>query len=122
MTLKTRLVALVAGALAISLAAGGILIAAAASHWVQAEIDADAQMARQLVEARVAEEAEEAESPGTICMPGIWRTAPRHRRRPRMTFPSRAPRRRGWRRSWGCGRASRKFRFQPPETAPGRSC
>jgi two-component system sensor histidine kinase UhpB len=66
MTLRTQLVALVAGALLISLAAGGILIVAAASHWVQAEIDADAQMARQLVEARVAEEAEEAESPGRI--------------------------------------------------------
>jgi len=66
MTLKIRLVALVAGALAISLAAGGVLIAAAASHWVQTEIDADAQMARQLVEARVAEEAEETESPDRI--------------------------------------------------------
>jgi hypothetical protein len=44
------LVALVAGALLISLAAGVILIAVVASHWVKAEIDADAQMARQLVE------------------------------------------------------------------------
>jgi two-component system sensor histidine kinase UhpB len=66
MTLKTRLVALVAGALLISLVVGGVLIAAAASHWVQTEIDADAQMARQLVEARVAEEAEETESPDRI--------------------------------------------------------
>src|ERR1700733_1210709 len=66
MTLKTRLVALVAGALLISLVVGGVLIAAAASHWVQTEIDADAQLARQLVEARVAEEAEEAESPDRI--------------------------------------------------------
>jgi two-component system sensor histidine kinase UhpB len=66
MTLRTQLVALVAGALLISLAAGGILIVAAASHWVQTEIDADAAMARQLVEARIAEEAEEAESPDRI--------------------------------------------------------
>jgi two-component system sensor histidine kinase UhpB len=66
MTLRTQLVALVAGALLISLAAGGILIVTAASHWVQAEIDADAQMARQLVEARIAEEAEEVESPDRI--------------------------------------------------------
>jgi hypothetical protein len=50
MTLRTQLVALVAGALLISLAAGVILIAVVASHWVKAEIDADAQMARQLVE------------------------------------------------------------------------
>jgi two-component system sensor histidine kinase UhpB len=66
MTLRTQLVALVAGALLISLAAGGIFIVEAASRWVQAEIDADAQMARQLVEARIAEEAEEAESPDRI--------------------------------------------------------
>lgn len=66
MTLRTRLVALVAGALLISLAAGGILIVGAASRWVQTEIDADALMARQLVEARIAEQAEEAESPDRI--------------------------------------------------------
>jgi two-component system sensor histidine kinase UhpB len=66
MTLKTRLIALVACALSVSLAGGGILIAAAASQWVQAEIDADAQMARQLVEARIIEEAEETESPDRI--------------------------------------------------------
>jgi len=62
MTLRTQLVALVAGALLISLAAGVILISVVAAHWVQTEIEADARMARQLVEARVAEEAEEAES------------------------------------------------------------
>jgi two-component system sensor histidine kinase UhpB len=66
MTLKTRLIALVAGALLISLAAGGALITLAASQWVRAEIGADAQMARRLVEARVAEEAEETESPDRI--------------------------------------------------------
>jgi two-component system sensor histidine kinase UhpB len=66
MTLRTQLVALVAGALLISLAAGVILIAVAASHWVKTEIDADAQMARQLVQARLTEEAEEAESADRI--------------------------------------------------------
>jgi two-component system sensor histidine kinase UhpB len=66
MTLKARLMALVAGALSISLAAVGILIAIAASQWVQSEIDGDARMARQLVEARLAEEAEETESPDRI--------------------------------------------------------
>jgi two-component system sensor histidine kinase UhpB len=66
MTLRTQLVALVAGALLISLAAGVILIAVVASHWVKVEIDADAQMARQLVEARLTEEAEEAESADRI--------------------------------------------------------
>ena len=66
MTLRTQLVALVAGALLISLAAGMILIAVAASHWAKTEIDADARMARQLVQARLTEEAEEAESPDRI--------------------------------------------------------
>jgi two-component system sensor histidine kinase UhpB len=66
MTLRTQLVALVAGALLISLAAGMILITVVASHWVKTEIDADARMARQLVEARLAEEAEEAESSDRI--------------------------------------------------------
>jgi two-component system sensor histidine kinase UhpB len=66
MTLKARLIALVASALLISLAAGGVVIAVSASQWVQAEIDADAYMARQLVEARIAEEAEETESPNRI--------------------------------------------------------
>jgi two-component system sensor histidine kinase UhpB len=66
MSLKARLIALVAGALLISLAAGMILIAIVASHWVKTEIDADAKMARQLVEARLTEEAEEAESPDRI--------------------------------------------------------
>lgn len=66
MTLRTQLVALVAGALLISLAAGGTLIAVVASHWVRTEIEADARMARQLVEARLAEEAEEAESSDRI--------------------------------------------------------
>ena len=66
MTLRTQLVALVAGALSISLAAGVILIAVVASHWVKGEIDADAKMARQLVQDRLTEEAEEAESPDRI--------------------------------------------------------
>ncbi len=66
MTLRTQLVALVAGALSISLAAGVILIAVVASHWVKGEIDADAKMARQLVQDRLAEETEEAESPDRI--------------------------------------------------------
>jgi two-component system sensor histidine kinase UhpB len=66
MTLKARLIILVAGALLISLAGGFVLIALYASQWVQAEINTDARMARQLVEARVAEEAEETESPERI--------------------------------------------------------
>jgi two-component system sensor histidine kinase UhpB len=66
MTLRTQLVALVAGALSISLAAGVILIAVVASGWVRGEIDADAKMARQLVQDRLAEEAEEAESSDRI--------------------------------------------------------
>ncbi len=66
MTLRTQLVALVAGALLISLAAGMILITVVASHWVKSEIDADAKLARQLVEARLTEEAEEAESSDRI--------------------------------------------------------
>jgi two-component system sensor histidine kinase UhpB len=66
MTLRTQLVALVAGALSISLAAGVVLIAVVASHWVKGEIDADARMARQLVQDRLTEEAEEAESPDRI--------------------------------------------------------
>lgn len=66
MTLKARLIALVAGALLISLAAGGILIALFASRSVQGEIDADARMAWQLVEARLAEAEEETESPSRI--------------------------------------------------------
>jgi two-component system sensor histidine kinase UhpB len=66
MTLRTQLVALVAGALSISLAAGVILIAVVASGWVKGEIDADAKMARQLVQDRLAEEAEEAESSDRI--------------------------------------------------------
>ena len=66
MTLRTQLVALVAGALLISLAAGVILISVVASHWVKGEIDADARMARQLVQDRLAEEAEEAESADRI--------------------------------------------------------
>jgi two-component system sensor histidine kinase UhpB len=66
MTLKGRLIALVACALLISLVAGGVLIAFAAVHWVQSEIDADARLARQLVQARVAEANEETESPDRI--------------------------------------------------------
>src|ERR1700753_2378157 len=66
MTLRTQLVALVAGALLISLAAGMILITVVASHWVKTEIDADAKLARQLVEARLTEEAEEGESSDRI--------------------------------------------------------
>ncbi len=66
MTLKTRLIGLVTGALLISLAAGGALIAAAASRWVQAEIDTDARLARELAQERVAEAAEETESADRI--------------------------------------------------------
>lgn len=66
MSLKARLIVLVAGALLISLAATLVLIGLSASEWVQAEIDADARMAGQLVQARIAEEAEESESPNRI--------------------------------------------------------
>ena len=66
MSLKARLIALVAVALLISLAASLVLIGLSASDWVQAEILTDAQMAAQLVEARIAEEAEESESPNRI--------------------------------------------------------
>src|SRR5471030_2340103 len=66
MSLKARLIALVAGALLVSLAATLVLIGLSASKWVQAEIDADARMAGQLVQARIAEEAEESESPDRI--------------------------------------------------------
>ncbi len=66
MSLKVRLIALVAGALLISLAATLLLIGLSASRWVQAEIDTDARMAGQLVQARIAEEAEESESPNRI--------------------------------------------------------
>jgi two-component system sensor histidine kinase UhpB len=66
MSLKTSLIALVAGALLISLAATLVLIALSASKLVQAEIDTDARMAGQLVQARIAEEAEESESPNRI--------------------------------------------------------
>jgi two-component system, NarL family, sensor histidine kinase UhpB len=66
MSLKVRLIALVAGALLISLAATLLLIGLSASKWVQTEIDTDARMARQLVQARIAEEAEESESPNRI--------------------------------------------------------
>jgi two-component system sensor histidine kinase UhpB len=66
MSLKARLIALVAGALMISLAATLVLIGLSASEWVQAEIDTDARMAGQLVQARITEEAEESESPNRI--------------------------------------------------------
>ena len=66
MSLKVRLIALVAGALLISLAATLLLIGLSASKWVQTEIDTDARMAGQLVQARIAEEAEESESPNRI--------------------------------------------------------
>ncbi len=61
MSLKLRLVALVAGALLISLCAGATLIVASALRWVQAEIAVEAEVARQLVEARVAENRDEGE-------------------------------------------------------------
>jgi two-component system sensor histidine kinase UhpB len=63
MTLAARLIILVAGALLLSLLAGGALILVAASRWVQAEIDTTARVARELVDERLAEAAEEAESP-----------------------------------------------------------
>jgi len=63
MTLATRLLLLVAGALLISLLAGGLLIVGAASHWVQTEIDTASHVARELVDERLAEAAEEDESP-----------------------------------------------------------
>jgi len=63
MTLATRLLLLVAGALLISLLAGGLLIVGAASHWVQTEIDTASHVARELVDQRLAEAAEEDESP-----------------------------------------------------------
>ncbi len=66
MTLQARLIALVVGALLISLLAGGALIAVSAAQWVRSEIAADAQMARELVQSRIAEEAEETESPDRI--------------------------------------------------------
>jgi two-component system sensor histidine kinase UhpB len=66
MSLKARLIALVAGALLISLAATLVLVGLSASEWAQAEIDTDARMAGQLVQARIAEEAEESESPTRI--------------------------------------------------------
>jgi two-component system sensor histidine kinase UhpB len=66
MSLKARLLALVAGALLISLGVTVILIGVSASEWVRAEVETDARMAGQLVQARITEEAEESESPNRI--------------------------------------------------------
>jgi two-component system sensor histidine kinase UhpB len=63
MTLATRLILLVAGALLISLLASFLLIVGAASHWVQTEIDTASHVARDLVDQRLAEAAEEDEAP-----------------------------------------------------------
>lgn len=63
MTLAARLIILVAGALLLSLVAGGVLILVGASRWVQAEVDTAARVAHELVDQRLSEAAEEAESP-----------------------------------------------------------
>jgi two-component system sensor histidine kinase UhpB len=62
MTLATRLILLVAGALLFSLLAGGLLILAGAAQWVQAEVASAAQVAHELVDDRLAEADEEGES------------------------------------------------------------
>ena len=63
MPLALRLIFLVAGALLFSLLAGGLLILVGAAEWVQAEVDEASQVAHQLVDQRLAEAAEEGESP-----------------------------------------------------------
>jgi two-component system sensor histidine kinase UhpB len=63
MTLAARLIILVAGALLLSLLTGGVLVLVGASQWVRAEVDTAAHVARELVDQRLAEAAEESESP-----------------------------------------------------------
>ncbi len=63
MTLATRLILLVVGALLCSLLAGGLLILVGAAAWVQGEVDATAGVVHDLVVRRVAEAREEGESP-----------------------------------------------------------
>ncbi|HLY55609.1 MAG TPA: ATP-binding protein [Stellaceae bacterium] len=63
MPLALRLIFLVAGALLFSLLAGGVLIFVGAAEWVQAEVDNSSQVAHELVDQRLAEAAEEGESP-----------------------------------------------------------
>jgi two-component system sensor histidine kinase UhpB len=62
MTLAARLIILVAGALLLSLLAGGLLILVGAARWVQAEVDTTAAVAHELIDQRLAEAAEETES------------------------------------------------------------